>query len=168
MLKAARDRIVRYTRNASSPRISEPQGTAASDEKNLSTASKNERNESPTPSGRAMAPTLRAARAREAKDGAKRLVRSRPVLVDQLRPGRPHHRPEHQGDQNRVVEMARHRDEVGDQVDRREQIAGEQDERQLAPARYPGVADEPLEKARAVGHEAGQRTRRAPAAGDHQ
>src|SRR3954462_15890520 len=113
MLKAARDRIVRDTRKASSPRISEPQWTAAREEKNLSTASKNERNESPTPSGRAMAPSLRAARAREAKDGAKRLVRSRPVLVDQVRPGRPAHGSDHQGDQNCVVELTRHRDEVG-------------------------------------------------------
>src|SRR3954468_16106033 len=100
MLKAARDRIVRYTRNASSPRTSEPQCTAASDEKNLSTASKNERNESPTPSGRAMAPTLRAARAREAKHGAQRLVRSRPVLVDELGARGADDRPQHEGNQD--------------------------------------------------------------------
>src|SRR4051812_21120145 len=106
MLKAARERTVRETRNAKRPSTSEPQCTAASDEKNLSTASKNERNESPTASGRATAPTLRAAHARQAQDGTKGLVRPGPVLVDQLRPRRFDDGSQHQAHEDRVVELA--------------------------------------------------------------
>src|SRR3954467_10582504 len=119
-------------RNASRAITSEPQWTAASDEKNLSTASKNERNESPAASGRAMAPTLRGVRAGQPQDGAKGLVGSRPVLVNQLWARRLHHRAERQADQNRVVELAGDRNEVRHQVDRGDEIGRQQGQWQLA------------------------------------
>src|SRR3954468_21304243 len=105
-----------------------PQCTAASELKNLSTASKNERNESPTASGMVTPSTLIRARAREAEQHAERLRRARPQLVHDRRADVAEERSQRQDDQDRVVELAGHRDEVRHEVERKRQVAAEQDQ----------------------------------------
>ena len=62
--------------------------------------------------------------------------------------------PESQSDQDRVVKLARNRDEVGDQVDRQRQVAEHQDERELAGSRHAIIGEESPEEDEAIGNEA--------------
>ena len=63
----------------------------------------------------------------ETLDNGKSLRRAGPVLADQLLAAAVQDEPESQGDQDRVVKLARNGDEVRDQVDRQRQIAEHQD-----------------------------------------
>src|SRR5947208_2901901 len=118
MLNDARARRLKYTKNASRAIASGPHFTAASDAKNLSRASKKLWNESPAASGSVTEPTLRRGRACQPEHGAQRLLGPGPVLANDRWPRRTHQRAERQREQDRVVELAGDRDEVGHEVDR--------------------------------------------------
>ncbi|HWM63423.1 MAG TPA: hypothetical protein VNP96_05470 [Solirubrobacterales bacterium] len=90
------------------------------------------------------------------------------MLVDQLSAAAVQDKPKSQGDQDRVVKLARNRDEVRDQVDRQRQIAEHQDERELADSRHATVGKESPEEDEAIGNEARQRSRLAATAQDEQ
>src|SRR3954451_16522939 len=99
---------------------SEPRCTAASDEKNLSIASKNERNESPTASGQC---TWLRLCGRHAQHYGERSRRPAPVLDDQVPPRQP---AQHERDEDRVVQLPGDRDEVRDEVEWHGEIGPEQ------------------------------------------
>src|SRR3954447_10488090 len=103
-------------KNAVSAIRSEPRCTAASDEKNLSIASKNERNESPTASGECTWVRLCGG---HAQDYGERGRRPAPVFDDQVP---PREQAQDESDEDRVVELAGDRDEVGHEVERHREI----------------------------------------------
>src|SRR4051794_22058450 len=122
MLEEARARRVRETKNAPRAVTSGPHSTHPHDLKKLSSAAEKERNESPTASGGLTGPTLRRGRPGETKHDVQRLVRSGPVLADDLRARSARERAQREGEQDGVVELARDRDEVGHEIDRRGQV----------------------------------------------
>ena len=69
------------------------------------------------------------------QDHVQRLLRPRPVLAHELRPARAQHRPQDEHDDDRVVELAGDRDEVGHEVDRHDEVAEQEPQQRLAPAR---------------------------------
>lgn len=64
---------------------------------------------------------------------------------------------QHDQHQDRVVQLSGDRDEVGDEIERHREVADQQREQELVPARYSSIAKEPAEEDRAVRHEAGDR-----------
>src|SRR4051794_33742581 len=120
MLNEARALIVRYVKNAARAITSEPRCTAASDEKNWSIASKKERNESPTASVERT--TIRLCGG-HAQHYGKRRVRAAPVARHELAIAADDP-AQHQRHEDRVVELARHGDEVGHEVDRQGEVSG--------------------------------------------
>src|SRR3954471_15249002 len=99
---------------------SEPRCTAASDEKNLSIASKNERNESPTASGECTWIRLCGGHAEHYGERGRRAA---PVLDNEVP---PREQAQHERDQDRVVELAGHGDEVRHEVERHGEIGDHQ------------------------------------------
>src|SRR3954447_19233950 len=99
---------------------SEPRCTAASDEKNWSIASKNERNESPTASWEC---TWLRLCGRHAQHYGERSRRAAPVLDDEV-PLRE--QAQDKRDEDRVVELPGDGDEVGDEVERHGEIGHQQ------------------------------------------
>ena len=81
------------------------------------------------------------------------------MLLEQLDAGAAHDAAKDEGDDDRVVELAGDRDEVGDEVDRHEEVRDERAEEQLVPARHTPVREQALEEDHAVGNEPGERTR---------
>ena len=81
-----------------------------------------------------------------------------PVATDQV--------AKHECQDDRVVELARHRDEVGNEVDGKRKVAHRQREYQLAPARHTRVAQEAPDQYHAVGDETGKRSGLGSAAGE--
>lgn len=112
--------------------------------------------------------TVRVRREGETLNNDKSLWRAGPVLVDQLSTAAVQDEPESQGDQDRVVELTRNRDEVGDQVDRQRQVAEHQDERELAESRHAIVDEESPEEDEAIGNEARHRSCLTSTADDEQ
>src|SRR3954447_160558 len=103
-------------KNAVSAITSEPRCTAASDEKNLSIASKNERNESPTASGECTRIRLCG---RHAQHYGERRRRAAPVLGHQVA---PREQAQDESGDDHVVELAGDGDEVGHEVERHRQV----------------------------------------------
>lgn len=97
----------------------------------------------------------------ETLDNSKSLRWAGPVLIDQLSTAAVQDEPEGQGDQDRVIKLTSHRDEVRDQVDRQRQIAEHQGESELAGARHATVGEESPEEDETIGNEARQRSRLA-------
>jgi hypothetical protein len=110
--------------------------------------------------------TVRGVREGETLDNGKSLWRAGPVLGDQLSTAAVQDESESQGDQDRVVKLARDRDEVRDQVDRQRQVAEHQGDRDLADPWHAIIGEESPEEDEAIGNEARHRSRLTSAA-DH-
>jgi hypothetical protein len=59
------------------------------------------------------------------------------VPGERFRSRAPQDVPQHQGDEDRIVELSRHGDEVRHQVERQRQVGDQRHNRELAAARYP-------------------------------
>ena len=79
--------------------------------------------------------------AAQAQKQLERLLRAGPELANQLLVAAKQV-SEDEGQDDRIVELARQRDEVGHEVDGKSQIARRQREKQLAPARDARIAQE--------------------------
>ena len=91
-----------------------------------------------------------------------------PVLSQQLRAGTPEQSAQHQCHQDRVVQLARHRDEVRHEVERHGQV-DERERRPDLPATWHArVLEQPLEEDRAVGNQPGDHADVPLAGADHQ
>lgn len=90
------------------------------------------------------------------------------MLPHESRTSGPKDESQNHGDQDRVVKLTGHRDEVGDQIEGHREVSHEQGEQQLAPARDPRIAEQSTKQHDAVGDEAAQRASVAAAAGDEQ
>jgi hypothetical protein len=77
------------------------------------------------------------------------------VLPHQPRPGAPEKPPEHERHEDRVVELARDRDEVRDQVERHGEVDEREPGRELPACWDTPVGQQPLEEDGAVGDGAG-------------
>jgi hypothetical protein len=77
------------------------------------------------------------------------------VLAHELRPGTPKQPPEHERDEDRVVELARDRDEVRHEVEGEGEVDERERRRDLPARRDPAVGEEALEEDGAVGNGAG-------------
>jgi len=75
------------------------------------------------------------------------------VLTHEPRPGAAQQPPEHERDDDRVVELPRDRDEVRHEVERERQVDERERGRHLPGRRDARVSEQPLEEHRAVGHE---------------
>jgi hypothetical protein len=62
------------------------------------------------------------------------------VLVHQARRQQPADQPDPGRDDQRIVEQPEQRDEIGDEVDRRKRIGGDQERDQADVPRGPGIA----------------------------
>ena len=78
---------------------------------------------------------IRVGRECETLDNGKSRWRAGPVLADQVSAAAAQDKPESQGNQDRVIELARDRDEVGNHVDGQCQVPEHQDEGELADSR---------------------------------
>jgi len=81
------------------------------------------------------------------------------MLVEHLPAAAAKDEAQHDRDENRVVELAGNRDEVGNHVDRQRQVSEQADERKLAGASHSIVAEEASKEDQTVGDEAGKRPR---------
>jgi len=61
-----------------------------------------------------------------------------PALSNQLAAARAEQAAQHQGEDDRVVELPRDRDEVGHEIEGKRQVGGRRRQEQLAPARTRG------------------------------
>lgn len=86
------------------------------------------------------------------------------MLLHELPTAAAEDRAQDQGDEDRVVELARNGDEVGDEVERHGQVGDEPAQDQFVSPGKPAVARQSGEEERAVGHEACERPRFLPAA----
>src|SRR5215470_948082 len=77
---------------------------------------------------------LRGSNAGEAHDDTSRLVRTRPVLVDELRRASTEDVAKDESDEDGVVEVPGDRDEVRNEVDRHREVGDERAEHDLPPA----------------------------------
>jgi hypothetical protein len=75
------------------------------------------------------------------------------VLAYEPGPGTPEQPPEHQGDEDGVVELPRERDEVRDEVERHGEIDEREHARRLPAPGHARVREQPLEEDPAVRHE---------------
>jgi hypothetical protein len=101
----------------------------------------------------------------EPKHYVERGGRTGPVLTQESGTGPSEHGPQHQRDENRIVELPGHGDEVGNQVERHRQVADEGEEKEFSRARDPLIAQETANEHHAIGYEAGDGPRSlAPAA----
>jgi alkyldihydroxyacetonephosphate synthase len=78
------------------------------------------------------------------------------VLGDHLRPRRPDHPSQHHRRDHGVVQLTDDRDEIRDQVDRRDEVGAEHDQLQPPQRRYPAIAGKAQEEAAQVGDHAGE------------
>jgi len=72
------------------------------------------------------------------------------VLAQQPRPGAPKQPSEDEGDEDRVVELARDRDEVGHEVERDGEVDQREPGRELPARGNAAVGEQPLEEDGAV------------------
>jgi hypothetical protein len=88
------------------------------------------------------------------------------MIEEDGRLGSPKDKAQDQRGDDRVVERPQHRDELGDQVDRRDEPREREPDEALRPSRDARVADETAEQDHEVGDEAGDLARlRLPAEG---
>jgi hypothetical protein len=66
--------------------------------------------------------------------------------------------PEHEGDDDRVVELACDGNEVGHEVEGKDEVPQQADEQSLPPPRNPGITEQPVDEDDAVRDEARQRS----------
>ena len=86
------------------------------------------------------------------------------MLAQQARAGAAQQDADREHDEDRVVELAGDRDEVGDQVDRRHHVGDHSHEQRLAPPVHARVGEQSLEEHDAVRDQADERPRVAIAA----
>ena len=79
------------------------------------------------------------------------------MLGEEIRPAGPQKRAQDESDEDRVVELAGDRDEVGDEVERHREVGNQRVNEQAPPPGHARVAHEPAEEDDAVGDEAGER-----------
>jgi hypothetical protein len=90
------------------------------------------------------------------------------VLPQEARAGALEEAPHNERHEDRVVELARDRDEVRDQVERHREINEREPRRQLPARRDAPVGKEPLEEDGAVGNEPSESADVPPARADGQ
>jgi hypothetical protein len=78
------------------------------------------------------------------------------VFVYELRTAAAQDCPEDKADQDRIIELARHWNEVGHKVERHREVRSQGAEEQLVTAGQPTVASKPRKENGAVGDEARQ------------
>ena len=104
----------------------------------------------------------------ESQDQSKRLFRARPELADHRFAARSDEVTEDERDDDRIVELSGHRDEVRDEVEGQGEIGDEGDQQHLATPWHAGIACEARHEHDAVGNERGKCTCVLVAAVDHQ
>jgi Major Facilitator Superfamily len=102
----------------------------------------------------------------EAEHEVERCWRPRPVRGDEIGSAASKDVPQCERDDDGVVEVARDRDEVGDEVERHEQVGDQGGEDKLLPSGNARIGEQPLEEDDAVGHKRSRGARPLPAAGD--
>jgi hypothetical protein len=80
----------------------------------------------------------------EDEHGAKTAFRAAPQILDDVAPGNSHHVGKCRGDEDRVIQLSGHRDEVRNEVERHHEVCQQRDQRQLRPARDSRVSQQPL------------------------
>jgi hypothetical protein len=91
-----------------------------------------------------------AATSRECKHDFQPIVRAGPELRDHVSSGTPHDVPQRRGDDEGIVELTEHRDEIRDEIDRASEIRNDERECDLGSPRNAWVSQEALEKDEAV------------------
>ena len=104
----------------------------------------------------------------ESQDQSKRLFRARPEFADHRFAARFDEVAEDECDDDRIVELPGHWDEVRDEVEGQGEIADEGDQQQLATPWYARIACEARHEHDAVGDERGKCTCVLAAAADHE
>jgi len=104
----------------------------------------------------------------QSKDQSKRLFRARPEFAHHRFAARSDEVTEDERDDDRIVELSGHGDEVRDEVERQGEIADEGDQQKLATPWHAGIACKARHEHDAVGDERGKCTRVLLAAADHQ
>ncbi len=104
----------------------------------------------------------------ESQDQSKRLFRSRPEFADHRFAARFHEVAKDECDDDRVVELPGHRNEVWDEVEGQGEIADEGDQQHLAASWYARIACEARHEHDAVGDKRGKCTCVLAAAADHE
>jgi len=99
---------------------------------------------------------------------SKRLFRARPEFAHHRFAARSDEVTEDERDEDRIVELPGHRDEVRDEVEGQGEIGAEGDQQQLATLRDAGIACKARHEHDAVGDERGKCTRVLTAPADHQ
>ena len=90
---------------------------------------------------------------RESKHDLQGTFRAWPELRNHLAPGLPRHVRDRDGHEDRIVELARERDEIRDEVEREREVWNQQRERDLGAPRNPWIPEKPLAEDNAVGDE---------------
>jgi hypothetical protein len=111
--------------------------------------------------------TLRATGAGESQDQSKRLFRAGPEFAQHWLAARSDEVAEDECDDDRVVELAGHRNEVRDEVEGQAKVDDEGDQQQLAAPWHAGVAREARHEHDAVRDERGKCTCVLTAPADH-
>src|SRR5205085_4429595 len=105
---------------------------------------------------------------REPQDERERSFRAWPQLADDRLTAAAEEAPQHERDDDDVVELPRDRDEVRHEVERQGEVADERDEQRLLPARDASVPEKAAAEDDTVGDEAGQHPRAFASSGEHQ
>lgn len=87
------------------------------------------------------------------KHDVERCLRAGPVRFDEIGAAPPEDVPQCEGDDDGVVEVAGDGNEVGDEVERHEQIRDQDHKDELLTAGDPGIREQSLEEDDAVGNE---------------
>ena len=111
---------------------------------------------------------LRATGPGESEDQSKRLFRPRPELADHRFAARSDEVAKDERDDDRIVELPGHRDEVRDEVEGQREVRDEGDQNQLATPWHARVACEARHEHDAVGNERGKCTCVLAPASDHE
>ena len=86
------------------------------------------------------------------------------MLADELHTAATEHPSKNKGDDDRIVELARHRDEVRYEIERHREVGDQGREQQLVPPTHPPIPQETREQGCAVGHETSPGSRVGPSA----
>jgi hypothetical protein len=104
--------------------------------------------------------------ASEAEHEVERGGRARPVRCDEIGAAASKDVPQCEGDDDGVVEVARDRDEVGDEIERHEQVGDQGGKDELLASRNARIGEQSLEEHDAVGHEGDRGSCPFPTAGE--
>ena len=111
---------------------------------------------------------LRATGPGQSHDQSQRSFGARPEFAHHRFAARSDEVTEDERDDDRIVELPGHRDEVRDEVEGQGQIGAEGDQQQLATSWDAGIVCKARHEHDAVGDERGKCTRVLTAAADHQ